>query len=95
MKTDVPEQTHGPMLWGVKVNAYSPNAFGHICIDIHLCRMVGHSSSPFDAHAVFPKAREQKGRLCLRRALAEFFFSECRFNTLGAFIPSRPLVSVL
>lgn len=78
-----------------KENAYSQNAFGPICTDIQLCRIVGHSLNPFDAHALFPKAREQKGRVCLRRALAGFFFSEDRFNTLSAFIPSRPLVSVL
>jgi len=76
-------------------NAYSQNAFGHFCTGIQLCRIVGHSLNPFDAHTIFPQARDQKGRVCLRGALAGFFFSEDRFNTLSAFIPSRPLVSVL
>lgn len=68
---------------------------GHICTEIQLFRIVGHSPSPFNAHIIFPKASEQKERICLRRALAGFVFSEDRLNTLSAFIPSRPLISVL
>lgn len=68
---------------------------GHICTEIQLFRIVGHCLSPFNAHIIFPKASEQKGRICLRRALAGFVFSEDRLNTLSAFIPSRPLISVL
>lgn len=89
-RTDLWPSTLGHThIW--KENAYSQNAFGHIRTDIQLCRIVGHSLNPFDAHTIFPKAREQEGRVCLRRALAGFFFSEDRFNTLSAFILSRPL----
>lgn len=93
-KTDLWPSTLGH-IHILKENTYSQNAFGHICTDIHLCRIAGHSLNPFDAHTIFPKAREQKGRECLRKALAGFFFSEDKFNTLSAFIPFRPLVSVL
>lgn len=62
METDVLERTCGLVLWGVSTfqreNAYFQNAFGHACTDIQLCRTMGHSLSPFDAHALFPKARE-------------------------------------
>lgn len=69
--------------------------FCHTCTEIQLFRIVGHSLSPFNAHILFPKTSEQKGRVCLRRALAGFTFSENRLNTLSAFIPSTLLVSVL
>lgn len=54
---------------------------GHTCTEIQLFRIVGHSLSPLNAHIIFPKASEQEGRVCLRRALAGFVFSEDRLNT--------------
>lgn len=45
-------------------------------------RIVGHSLSPLNVHIIFPKASEQEGRVCLRRALAGFVFSEDRLNTV-------------
>lgn len=64
-----------------KENTFS-KFLGHICTEIQLFRIMGHSLSPLNAHTIFLKSSEQKGRVCLRRALAGFVFSEDRLNTV-------------